>query len=486
MDINDIKAELDKMYKQYKKQKSTLNVTQTNEVVMLLKQLSQNDDAKDVAERLVVFSADVCGQYFDELTKGSIIPLNIVESIINSYIGANTDTSNERFYVKKYATMAIKVINNYTDSSYNSKTIAKLITLVANIGLKSDKNMSQFERVVVETKGKIYFVDFSSINEKGLANVNKITADLITKGKLKTYSDLIEKWSIKHGLSSAPANNSTEPNEKAVKIEEEIVSNEVTEEAKPAKVQVTNGENAVSPIVNEDTNTTSSVIADKTGNKTSNVSNEDSKTTSEKPIAETSDKANPTSAVAPEKPRPAKSSVQILYERLKKDMDKEQEAIITAFTDMITPVGKAFESIQGEINKSRELGTENIALKSQITDLEAQLSEYRSRLQTANQSLMAAKAENDELKNQLSSLESQNTELDSKLNDAYAINSRESSLEAEKVRSELKKAFSFLYEDWLEYEFSDVSEENYESLQAIIKKIFRSLERNGIDFKGNN
>ena len=52
------------------------------------------------------------------------------------------------------------------------------------------------------------------------------------------------------------------------------------------------------------------------------------------------------------------------------------------------------------------------------------------------------------------------------------------------MRSELKKAFAFLYEDWLEYEFSDVSEENYESLQAIIKKTFRVLERNGIDFKG--
>ena len=61
-----------------------------------------------------------------------------------------------------------------------------------------------------------------------------------------------------------------------------------------------------------------------------------------------------------------------------------------------------------------------------------------------------------------------------------------SSLEAERIRSELKKAFIYLYEDWLDYEFSDVSEENYESLQAIIKKIFRSLERNGIDFKGSN
>ena len=167
-------------------------------------------------------------------------------------------------------------------------------------------------------------------------------------------------------------------------------------------------------------------------------------------------------------------------------MDKEQEAIITAFTDMITPVGKAFESIQGEISKSREIGAENVSLKAKIADLERQLSKQRDRFQTVNQSLMASRTENEELKIKVAFLESQNSELDSKLNDAYAINSRESSLEAEKIRSELKKSFAFLYEDWLEYEFSDVSEDNYESLQAIIKKIFRSLERNGIDFKGNN
>ena len=167
-------------------------------------------------------------------------------------------------------------------------------------------------------------------------------------------------------------------------------------------------------------------------------------------------------------------------------MDKEQEAIITAFTDIITPVGKAFESIQGEISKSREIGAENVSLKAKVADLERQLSEQRDRFQMVNQSLMASRTENEELKIKVTALESQNAELDSKLNDAYAINSRESSLEAEKIRSELKKAFAFLYEDWLEYEFSDVSEDNYESLQAIIKKIFRSLERNGIDFKGNN
>ena len=428
--INEIKAQLDGLYKLYKKNKSTLNVTQTNYVVHLLKQLSSNGDAKDVAERLVVFSGRVCGQYFDELTKGSIIPLSIVESIINSYISVNTDTSNEHFHVPRYATIVIKVINNYTDTSYESTTIAKLIALVAYIGLKSDKNMAQFERVVLETKGKVYLVNYSSISEQSLANVNKITEALSHSEKLKAYSSLISDWSMKYGFTENVPDNIATDNK--VKIEE-------------------------------------SVVAVQTQVKAEGVNTTPKKEEPKAPVTDTPAK---------------KGSVQMLYERLKRDMDKEQEAIITAFTDMITPVGKAFESIQGEINKSRELGIENTTLKAKNADLKRQIAEMRTRLQESSQSLSSARVENSYLRQQIASFESKIAELDSKLNDAYSINSRESSLEAEKIRSELKRAFSFLYEDWLEYEFSDVSEDNYESLQAIIKKIFRSLERNGIDFKG--
>lgn len=441
--INEIKAKLDGLYKLYKKNKSTLNVTQTNYVVHLLKQLSPNGDAKYVAERLVVFSSDVCGQYFDELTKGSIIPLSIVESIINSYISVNTDTSNERFHVKKYATIVIKVINNYTDTSYESTTIAKLIALVAYIGLKSDKNMAQFERVVLETKGKVYLVNYSSISEQSLANINKITEALSHSEKLKVYSSLISDWSMKYGFTENVPDNIATDNK--VKIEESVVAKEAPKEENPVAVQ--------------------------TQVKAEGVNTTPKKEEPKAPVTDTPAK---------------KGSVQMLYERLKRDMDKEQEAIITAFTDMITPVGKAFESIQGEINKSRELGIENTTLKAKNADLERQIAEMRIRLQESSQSLSSARTENSYLRQQIASFESKIAELDSKLNDAYSINSRESSLEAEKIRSELKKAFSFLYEDWLEYEFSDVSEDNYESLQAIIKKIFRSLERNGIDFKGNN
>ena len=167
-------------------------------------------------------------------------------------------------------------------------------------------------------------------------------------------------------------------------------------------------------------------------------------------------------------------------------MSKEQETIITAVIELIIPIVKTINSIRGEISKSREIGIENVTLKAKVENLERQLFEQKAILQDINQSLTSAKSENYTLKKQIIALESRNSELDNKLNNAYAINSRESSLEAEKIRSELKKAFKFLYEDWLDYEFSDVSEENYESLQAIIKKIFRSLERNGISFKENN
>ena len=80
-------------------------------------------------------------------------------------------------------------------------------------------------------------------------------------------------------------------------------------------------------------------------------------------------------------------------------------------------------------------------------------------------------------------LENKIQELEDKLTDAYSINAREASMEAEKIRDNLSKQFTFLYEDYQEYIDSNVSEENYLSLLAILKKVFRALERNGIKFK---
>ena len=186
----------------------------------------------------------------------------------------------------------------------------------------------------------------------------------------------------------------------------------------------------------------------------------------------------PAPEIQPENKRNAESALQSIYDSLKSDIAKEQETIISAVADMIFPVSKTLASFQGEIAKSRAFGADNAILKARAEDLERQLSAQRTRMQEADNTLRQVRAEKDELKKQVA-------ELDSKLNEAYSLNSRESSLEAEKIRSDLNKTFTYLYDDWREYENSQVSEDNYESLQAIIKKIFRSLDKNGIDYKGN-
>lgn len=161
-----------------------------------------------------------------------------------------------------------------------------------------------------------------------------------------------------------------------------------------------------------------------------------------------------------------------LYLKPKSVPDNEKIDIISALEKNISPIKGMISALQAQTDKNRELLTEISRSITQNAELQQQVSELKKRVQDAENALSVIRAEKDEL--------------DQKLKDAYSINSREASLEAQKLRSELTKSLSFLYEDWLEYEFSEVGEENYESLQAIIKKIFRALERNGIDFKGDS
>ena len=487
--LTGIKEKLDSIYKEYKDNKSQLNGEKTRMAAKLIVEMtfSNNVNPADVALELSRFSADVVNVYFESLTKSANIPLEVLDEVLKELYATDKDAKLSQYYVSKYAFAITSIIKNYKENALKSAQLPLLVAFIARFAVQSGRSKEKFQRLINNTSGGIYMLDYNSVKRNSLTNIWNATKAVFPDLSKAKYESFISDWGKKYGFIQDTANNAPETSEQTENVEEVVAPNEKSEEApKSAEVTDTKAETNVAPVTDDEAVAAHTDTVEKSDAKLPVVSNEDTKTMIEKTVADTTDNANTASVAVPEKARSGKSSVQILYDRLKWDMDKEQEAIITAFTDMITPVGKAFESIQGEISKSREIGAENVTLKAKITDLDRQLSEQRDRLQTANQSLAAVRTENDELKKQISSLEAQNAELDSKLNDAYAINSRESSLEAEKIRSELKKAFAFLYEDWLEYEFSDVSEENYESLQAIIKKIFRSLERNGIDFKGNN
>ena len=507
--LTEIKEKLNAIYKEYKDNKSQLNGEKTQTAAKLIVEMTFSENVKpsDVAAELARFSAEIVNVYFESLTKSVTIPLGVLDEVLKELYATDKDPKLSQYYVSKYAFAITSIMKHYKDTALKSVQLPILVAFIAQFSVKSTKNREKFQKLINNTSGGIYLLDYTGIKSNLLTNIWNATKKVFNDLSKAKYESFITEWAVKYGFisSSTPekptstdnkvkaegsaAAKETPPKEALAAVQPPVKTENVNPTPKNEEPKAPIADAAASEKEEKPATVPESAKADMPVEKPIAVSeSKKDDSPAEKPAASTDEKAsNNTSRTDVSEKAPAqKGSAQILYEKLKQDMDKEQKAIITAFTDMITPVGKAFESIQGEINKSRELGIENTNLKAKNKELERQITEMRSRLQENGQSLSSAKAENSDLRQQVASLENKIAELDSKLNDAYSINSRESSLEAEKVRSELKKAFSFLYEDWLEYEFSDVSEDNYQSLQAIIKKIFRSLERNGIDFKGND
>lgn len=492
--LTEIKEKLDVIYKEYKDNKSKLTSEKTKIAAKLIVEMtfSNNVNLSDVTAELARFSVDVVKSYFESLTKSVTIPLEVLDEVLKEWYSTNKEAKLPQRYVRKFVFAITTIMQNYKDKALRSTQLPHLVVFIAEFAAKKEKNRNIFQELIDNTMAGIFILDYSNINKDSLINVWNATKALFPDLSKAEYESFITEWAAKYGFIASSALKVPTSTDNKVKIEGFMVSKETTKEATSAVVQTpvktenisTTPNNAEPKAVIPDTD-----VSEKKEKPIAVLAFEQADVPKEKAAAEYNGVekcATPATKVTPNKEAQNKMTTKSFYDSLKRDISKEQEAIITAFTDMITPIGKAFESIQGEISKSRELGIENVTLKAKSEELEWQLAEMRTKLQENNQSIMSAKAENSNFRQQVASLENKIAELDGKLNDAYAINSRESSLEAEKIRSELKKAFSFLYEDWLEYEFSDVSEENYESLQAIIKKIFRSLERNGIDFKGNN
>ena len=489
--LTEIKKKLNEISMEYKKNKSQLSGEKTKPAAKLIVELtfSNNVSSSDIASELARFSADVVNVYFESLTKSSAIPLEMLDDVLKEFLLTDKDVNKSQHYVQKFVFAITTIIKNYKDKALKSTQLPRLVAFIARFAVKSEKNKSRFHLLINNTMGGIFMLDYTCIKKGSLTNIWNATNNIFPDIKKAKYESFIVDWAKKYGFIKGDTLEAPTAGEQTVRIEKVITSNETSEkDAEQAEMRTITDSNADS----DDSGDTTVPLDDSVKEVSKEVpvsSSDDSKSTA----PETADIADAKKILvyAPrnvyeKESASEETAVKKLYISLKRDMDNEQQSIITTFTDIITPIGKAVEAIQGEISKSRELGAENVSLKTKIEDLEHQLSEQRSKLQAVNQLLSVAKADNDDLREQIATLESQNAELDSKLNDAYTINNRESSLEAEKIRSELKNAFAFLYEDWLEYEFSDVSEDNYESLQAIIKKIFRSLERNGIDFKGNN
>ena len=475
--ITDMEIKIDKLYDEYQRKGSKLNETQTNEVIMLLGKMTvaPNSNAQLIADQLARFSIKICQSYFNSLASSLKPPIDFIDDILRAFLLTKRGVKTDNFFITKCENIVITIIKNYATKAYSSAQLPKIIEKIADRAVISDCSKSQFQNMINKTEGAIYILDYSTVSPESLNNIWNVTSKIFYNISEAKYESLINDWAVKYGFNIT--GKSEKPQEK------ENVTNPNNEHS-PQEDNKASASTAKS--IAPDSSSQKSLPQEEKTQSIEAVIPNDDKTAS----AETT-KAIPAmnNTTASDKAESKQDNIteimaKKLYNSIRRDMTNEKNALVSAFADMLTPVSKAFESVQGEISKSRVLGAENVVLKRQTEELKQQLAETRSQLQSANQSLIAEKENNKELKDQITDLENKKSDLDQKLNEAYTINSRESSLEAEKVRSELKKAFAFLYEDWLEYEFSDVSEENYESLQAIIKKTFRALERNGIDFKG--
>lgn len=439
-DISETKEKLDSLFKEYKENKSQLNGAKTNEASTLLVKMTQCKVvvSSDIAEQLARFSSNVVNLYFDSITRSGSIPMDLIDDVLKEFIMTDNDKNKSQHYVQKYVFAVSVIMKNYKDKAMFSTQLPNLVVFIARFALESEKNKEKFHQLINNTMGGIYLLDYSGLNSDKTANIWKATNNIYSDLSKAKYESLIIEWGKKYKfIRDDSLNKSSVQNDKAKKSEENCKFS--------------------------DTSVKSEISSDK--------SNDSKKDSSSAANTETKN-IIPSEIKGSETPESTETLLKMLYRSIKKDLANERETIVKAFSEQTSSYGKTLASIRGEISQSRDLASDNANLKTKVEENE--------------RALRKLKSENEELKGQIAILESKNAEMDSKLNDAYSLNTREASLEAEKIRTELKKSFVSLYEDWLEYEFSDVSEVNYESLQAIIKKVFRSLERNGIDFKGNN
>ena len=402
-DINSIKERLYTIYEEYKKQKSSLNKTQTQETVNLLVQMSLIDgiDITDIAQQLARFSADVTQLYFETLTAKSSVSIERIDDLLKALLFTDSDVNKSQYYVSKFVFAVSEIIKNFREKALQSTQLPKMVVFVARFAVNSDKYKNKFQNLVVNTDGKIYLLDYHGISNKSLYNIWRITNKLYPDLSKTKYENLIIEWAEKYGFkekAEQPTENITEKSDEPVNTAEISNINDVQVE-------------------------------------TDYISKEF-----------------------------FEKKLNVLYSRIKEDITSEN--------------GKIISSLQAETTKNAGLVSENSRLNLKVRELEVKIKELNFDIQETSKNLFRITSEKN-------ALDERASELETKLKDAYAINNREESLAVQKIRVDLKKSLMFLYKDWLEYEFSDVSEENYESLQAIIKKMFRVLERNGIDFKEN-
>jgi len=450
-DINEIKKQLDDIYTEFRsKNNPKLSMTKVNTIVQLLLAMSRTNNAteNDVAKELSRFTSLVCCRYFEALSKSTSTNVEIIDSVITELLKINTDKAQFANYAKKYSMTTVNLFNNSNTNIFKSKGISKFVIFIVK-NTKTDFQKKEFEELIEKTDGNIYRVDYSEYNHSALFDLYQLTKSIYPDLNNCKYHNEISEWATKYDFSMNSHENKIVENNTVVKsstVEKTVNSNEAVETRTQASIENTK--------IN-DAELSSDDKTDKSSNTTrDDKSSCDKETGENSPVAVKLDNSEVLSLVSGEGKK--------TRELISKELISLQNTV---------------NSFKAELSRSMEIANTNAMLQRKIEKLE-------SDLETVKQVNAAQRASLEQITKEKSEIEEKASEFEEQLRKAFDLNNRETENKADKVKFDILNSVKLSYENWTEYESAECSEDNYESLKAIIKAIFRGLERNGINVKG--
>lgn len=458
-DINEIKKQLDEFYKDYIDHKNNLSKEKTGKVVHFLLMMTHNKEAKeiDIAKELSRFSYWVCCRYFENLTKSTSTNIEIIDAVIKEMLSVDTDKTKSAVYAKKYSMTLNFLINNSNTNIFKSKMISKLLLFIVK-ATKTDNQKNDFKDLVIKTEGNIFLLDYSEADRSSLYALCQLTKSIYPDlSKCKYYNEISE-WGNKYGYPMRVRDSNM------VEISTSKTDNQIT---KTAEVNISiNNEKSISEAIDNSSDT--NIKEESNIKKENNISG--CQTNSENNSVNVGNNEEKTASVIVKSDNSENSEVLLL---ISGESKKTRELISKELISLQNTVN----SFKADLSKSMEVANNNAMLQRKIEKLESELETVKQVNDTQRIAL-------EQLTKEKSEIEIKASEFEEQLKKAFDLDSRETENKADKVKFDILNAVKLSYENWTEYESAEYSEDNYESLKAIIKAIFRGLERNGINIKG--
>ena len=392
-------------------------------------------------------------------------------------LSVDTDKTKSAVYAKKYSMTLNFLINNSNTNIFKSKMISKLLLFIVK-ATKTDNQKNDFKDLVIKTEGNIfnhtYFIvyqqgnqiaiinifllDYSEADRSSLYALCQLTKSIYPDlSKCKYYNEISE-WGNKYGYPMRVRDSNM------VEISTSKTDNQIT---KTAEVNISiNNEKSISEAIDNSSDT--NIKEESNIKKENNISG--CQTNSENNSVNVGNNEEKTASVIVKSDNSENSEVLLL---ISGESKKTRELISKELISLQNTVN----SFKADLSKSMEVANTNAMLQRKIEKLESELETVKQVNDTQRIAL-------EQLTKEKSEIEIKASEFEEQLKKAFDLDSRETENKADKVKFDILNAVKLSYENWTEYESAEYSEDNYESLKAIIKAIFRGLERNGINIKG--